>query len=33
MIEIPINKIIANKYQPRNYFDDEKLMELANRVL
>lgn len=32
MIEIPINKIIANKYQPRNYFDDEKLMELANSI-
>lgn len=32
MIEIPVNKIIANKYQPRNYFDDEKLMELASSI-
>lgn len=32
MIEVSINKIIANKYQPRSYFDDEKLMELANSI-
>lgn len=32
MIEIPVNKVIANKYQPRNYFDDEKLMELASSI-
>lgn len=32
MIEIPINKIKANKYQPRTHFDDEKLMELASSI-
>lgn len=32
MIEIPINKIIANKFQPRTHFDDEKLMELASSI-
>ncbi len=32
MREVSINKIIANKYQPRTHFDDDKLMALANSI-
>ena len=27
--QIPINKIIPNRYQPRTVFDDEQIEELA----
>lgn len=32
MTLIPVNKIIANKFQPREFFDDEKLMDLTNSI-
>ena len=30
--EIELNKIVPNEYQPRKYFDDEKLKELAASI-
>ena len=30
--ELPINDIVANKYQPRNEFDEEALDELAESI-
>ncbi|MBF0414916.1 MAG: ParB/RepB/Spo0J family partition protein [Magnetococcales bacterium] len=32
MATLPVNRIVANKDQPRRYFDEEKLMELANSL-
>lgn len=32
MTLIPVNKIIANQFQPREFFDDEKLMDLTNSI-
>lgn len=32
VIQIPINKIVPNKYQPRTVFDDEKIEELSRTI-
>ena len=31
--QLPISKIVPNKYQPRNIFNDEKILELSNPLL
>lgn len=33
VVEIDISKIVANPYQPRKVFDEEKLQELSNSIL
>lgn len=32
VIQLPIAKIIPNKYQPRNIFNDEKISELSESI-
>ena len=29
---VPINSLVPGKYQPRKYFDEEKLNELASSI-
>ena len=29
---MPISKIVPNKYQPRNIFNDEKILELSESI-
>ena len=33
LVEIPLDDIAPNKYQPRQYFDDEGLTELKNSIM
>ena len=30
--QLPISKIVPNKYQPRNIFNDEKILELSESI-
>ncbi|MTL82604.1 nucleoid occlusion protein, partial [Turicibacter sanguinis] len=30
--QLPIAKIVPNKYQPRNIFNDEKILELSESI-
>ena len=30
--QLPISKIVPNKYQPRNIFNDEKIVELSESI-
>ena len=32
LLEVPVDKIIPNPYQPRKYFDEKKLQELAQSI-
>ena len=32
VVQIPINKIVPNKYQPRTVFDDDKIEELSRTI-
>lgn len=32
VLQLPINKITPNRYQPRNIFNDEKIQELAESI-
>lgn len=32
IIQLPVNKIIPNRYQPREIFNDEKIQELAQTI-
>src|SRR3989338_10482812 len=31
-LELPLDKIVPNEFQPRRHFDDEKLRELADSI-
>lgn len=32
VVKLPINKVVANKFQPRTIFDEEKIEELARTI-